>query len=650
MISIDNISLQFVNRTLFKNVSFLVNPKDRIGLVGKNGAGKTTLMKIILGQQPVDEGKVTIPNDATLGYLAQQIRNSSEKTVYEEAKTAFQQIIDIEKKIEKINIELSERTDYESSNYLKLIELLNEHNEHLAILGGNNYDGDIEKTLIGLGFTREDFARSLNEFSGGWRMRVELAKILLKRPNVLLLDEPTNHLDIESIQWLEDYLISYPGAIILISHDRAFLDNITNRTIEISLAKTYDYNAPYSQYVELRKEQLELQQSAYNNQQKMIEKTEEFIERFRYKATKAVQVQSRIKQLEKIDRIEIEEQDNSRINIQFPPAPRSGSIVVETEHLSKKYDELQVLKNIDLIVERGEKVAFVGKNGEGKTTLSRIIVDELDYTGTFKLGHNVKIGYFAQNQETLLDGEKTVLQTIDDVAVGDVRTKIRDILGSFLFGGEDVEKKVKVLSGGEKSRLAIAKLLLEPYNLLVLDEPTNHLDMYSKDILKNALINYTGTLIVVSHDREFLNGLTEKIFEFRNKNISEFRGGIYDFLKKKKIETLDQLNLKQKEIDTGNIGQPVSENKLNYEERKKLDREIRKAENKVKDAEKKIEELERKIEKRNEVFYSTDEKTKELLDDNFYKEYNGLKAELEKEMNNWETYQTEVEELKNQRI
>lgn len=651
MISIDNVYLQFLGREIFKGISFLVGEKDKIGLVGKNGAGKTTLLKIILGTQLPDSGQVTVPADISMGHLPQEIQVTSEKSVYEEAKTAYQHILEIEKKIDHINHELATREDYESEGYMKTIEHLNELNDRLHILGGTTFEESIEKTLIGLGFERSDFSRPLTEFSGGWCMRVELAKILLQSPDVLLLDEPTNHLDIESIQWLEDFLANYKGAVVLISHDRAFLNNVTNRTIEISLGKIYDYPVPYSTFVELREERRQLQYAAYKNQQKMIEETERFIERFRYKATKADQVQSRIKQLEKMERIEIDEEDTSSLNIRFPDAPRAGSIVVEAEHLSKAYGENQVLTNIDMVIERGERIAFVGKNGEGKTTLSKIIVGQLDHTGTLKLGHNVQIGYFAQNQETLLDGEKTVLQIIDDVAVGDIRTKIRDILGAFLFSGEDVDKKVKILSGGEKSRLALAQLLLKPHNLLVMDEPTNHLDMRSKDILKNALLNFNGSLIVVSHDREFLKGITNRLFEFKNRKIKEFRGDIFEFLEKKKIQSLQELEKPVKNSENTNAcnQSTASDNKEAYENRKQLDRDIRKAQQRVDNSEDKISKLEEELNTMNKKMAEPDKNLQDTDKDSFYLKYNELKKELKNEMWNWEKLSQKLELLKSKR-
>lgn len=646
MISVEQLTVEFGAFQLFNDVTFLINPKDRIGLVGKNGAGKSTLLKIFMRLQQPTKGTVIAPPDITMGYLPQNMTVKDQRNVFNEAREAFSEVLKLDEKIKQINSQLADRTDYESSEYSKLIHDLTEANDRYQLLEGGSIDANIEQTLIGLGFKPMDFVRPTSEFSGGWRMRIELAKILLQKPDVLLLDEPTNHLDIEAIQWFEDFLKDYPGAVVLISHDRAFLDNITKRTVEISMGKIYDYNVPYSKYEVLRKERREQQLAAYRNQQKMIEETEEFIERFRYKATKAVQVQSRIKQLEKIDRIEVDDLDTSTINIKFPSAPRSGDLVVRTKDMTKKYGDLTVFKDIELTLTRGEKIAFVGKNGEGKTTLSRIIVDDLDYNGELKIGHNVAIGYFAQNQDELLDENKTVFQTIDDVAVGDIRLKIRDILGAFLFGGEDIDKKVKVLSGGERSRLSMAKLLLKPYNLLVLDEPTNHLDMRSKDILKKALKDFEGTLILVSHDREFLDGLVDKVYEFRDKKIKQHIGGIYDFLRTRKLENLKELEKKEKQV-AQNQEKKSSVNKQSYLERKELDKKIRKAENNVKECETRIEEFEAEMERVGSTL-SDPEKMKE--DASLFSKYDELKKTVEKEMKKWEELTEVLEELKQERI
>jgi ATP-binding cassette subfamily F protein 3 len=591
MISVDSLSVYFGNFALLDKVSFLVNQRDRIGLTGKNGAGKTTLLRILAGELNPSEGSISIPSGTSIGYLPQQMEVSDQTTVKNEALRAYSELFSLEDKIEAITAEIGSRSDYESDDYLKRCDQLADLQEEYRIKGGDNIEAEIELTLLGLGFAKDDFSKPTSQLSGGWRMRIELAKIILKKPSVLLLDEPTNHLDIESIEWLEGFLRNYPGEVIMVSHDRAFLDNITTRTIEISLSRIYDYRVPYSKYLEQREERREQQLAAYRNQQKMINDTERFIERFRYKNTKSVQVQSRIKHLDKLDRIEVDEEDKSRINIRFSPAPRSGTIVVEAENLGKKYGDLTLLNEIDLIIERRQKVAFVGKNGEGKTTLSRIIMNEIDYSGSLKLGHNLKIGYFAQNQDELLNNDLTVLQTIDNVAVGEIRTRIRDILGAFLFGGEDVDKKVRVLSGGEKSRLALIKLLLEPYNLLVLDEPTNHLDLLSKDILKAALQKYDGTLIVVSHDRDFMDGLVEKVYEFRNQKVKEHIGSIYEFLRKKKLDTLKQLE--RRTVDEARIEKKEdSDTKKSYLEKKDTDRRIRKIEKELAQNENQIESLE----------------------------------------------------------
>jgi ATP-binding cassette subfamily F protein 3 len=645
MISVDQLTVEFGGFQLFNNVSFLINPKDRIGLVGKNGAGKSTLLKIFMKIQAPTKGTVTIPSDISLGYLPQNMIVKDQRNVFDESREAFSEVLQLDEKIKEINFQLTDRTDYESKEYLKLIHDLSDASERYQLLGGGSIDADIEQTLLGLGFKTTDFKRQTSEFSGGWRMRIELAKILLQRPKVLLLDEPTNHLDIEAIQWFEDFLKDYPGAVVLISHDRAFLDNITKRTVEISLGKINDYNVPYSKYEVLRKERREQQLAAYQNQKKLIDETEDFIERFRYKATKAVQVQSRIKQLDKIERVEVDELDNSTLSIKFPPAPRSGDLVVRTKDLTKNYGDLTVFQDIEMTVTRGEKIAFVGRNGEGKSTLSRIIIGDLDYTGELKVGHNVSIGYFAQNQDELLDENKTVFQTIDDIAVGDVRLKIRDILGAFLFSGEDIDKKIKVLSGGERSRLAMAKLLLKPYNLLVLDEPTNHLDMRSKDVLKKALKDYEGTLILVSHDREFLDDLVEKVYEFRDKKVREHIGGIYNFLRKRKLENLKEIERKEKQVSQ-NKEKKTSDSKQSYLDRKEFEKQIRKVENVVKESESKIENIELEMEQISNIL-SDPEKMND--DQSLFSKYEDLKKKLEAEMENWEKFTEEVEELKQQR-
>ena len=542
MISVDNLTVSFGGWDLFKDISLLVNPKDRIGLVGKNGAGKSTLLKVIAGEQPATSGTVTRSGDVTVGYLPQQMKVADTTSLVEETAGAFIEVIALEREIAELTEEIAVRTDYESADYEKLLHRLNDATDRYHILGGDNREAEIEKTLLGLGFRRSDFDRPTSEFSGGWRMRIELAKLLLRRPSVFLLDEPTNHLDIESIQWLEGYLKEYNGAVVLISHDRAFLDNVTNRTVEIMLGKLYDYKVPYSRYVELRRERRQQQMAAYENQQRMIEKTEEFIEKFRYKPTKSNQVQSRIKQLEKLDRIEVDEEDLSALSIKFPPAPRSGQIVAEVKGAGMSFGEKHVFSGAEFTIEKGDRIALVGRNGEGKTTFARMLVGELRPTeGSIRVGVNVNTGYYAQNQDDLMNGDFTVYDTLDRVAVGDIRTRLRDILGAFLFRGEDIDKKVKVLSGGERSRLAMARMMLEPHNLLVLDEPTNHMDMRSKDILKNALLKYDGTLVVVSHDREFLDGLVDKVYEFRDGGVKEYLGGIWYFLEKRRVESMSEI-------------------------------------------------------------------------------------------------------------
>lgn len=643
MISIEQLRVEFSGVPLFDDISFLINAKDRIALVGKNGAGKTTLLKLLSGKMSPTKGRITLPRDLTIGYLPQHMIHNEGTSVMQETEKAFEHITALQQEIEQMSLELVERTDYESEEYHRIIDKLTHTQEHLQIIGNGNFQAEIEKTLLGLGFLRSDFNRACSEFSGGWRMRIELAKIILQRPDVLLLDEPTNHLDIESIQWLENFLISSGSAVVLVSHDRAFIDAVTTRTIEISLGKIYDYQVNYSKYVQLRKERHEQQVRAYENQQKMIQDTEDFIERFRYKATKSVQVQSRIKQLEKLERLEVDVEDNSRLHLKFPPAPHSGIIPVEIEHLSKAYGDHLVLDNIDLIINRGEKVAFVGKNGEGKSTLVKCIMDEIQYAGKMKLGHLVKIGYFAQNQASLLDENLTVFQTIDNVAVGDIRTKIRDILGAFMFGGEASEKKVKVLSGGERSRLAMIKLLLEPVNLLILDEPTNHLDMRSKDVLKDAIKAFNGTAIIVSHDREFLDGLVTKVYEFGNKKVKEHLGGIYDFLQSKKMETLQELEVntvaKKNEAADEKI---FSENKLNYEARKELNKKIRKAEKEVADTENVISTLENEL----KIMEDQMQQAEVASDPEFVIQFQKKQRELEQKIYEWEILSEELDNIK----
>ena len=639
MISIDNLTVSFGGWTLFDEVSFLVNPKDRIGLVGKNGAGKTTLLRIITGEQQATSGAVTRNSDCTIGYLPQQMKVADTTTLIDETAKAFAEVLAIEAEIERITTALAERDDYESAEYEQLMHRLDECNNRYHILGGDSRDADIEKTLLGLGFRREDFDRPTSQFSGGWRMRIELAKLLLRRPSVFLLDEPTNHLDIESIQWLEEYLRNYNGAVLLISHDRAFLDNVTNRTIEISLGKIYDYKVPYSKYVVLRRERREQQMAAYENQQRMIEKTEEFIERFRYKPTKSNQVQSRIKQLERLERIEVDEEDLSTLNIKFPPAPRSGQIVAEVKEVGKSFGAKHVFSGANFVIERGEKIALVGRNGEGKTTLARMLVGELTPSeGSIRLGANVDVGYYAQNQEDLMDGEITVFDTLDRVAVGDIRTRLRDILGAFLFRGEDIDKKVKVLSGGERSRLAMARLMLSPHNLLIMDEPTNHMDMRSKDILKEALMRFDGTVIVVSHDREFLDGMVDKIYEFRDGGVKEYLGGIYYFLEKRKVESLAEIERKAAPTTTTKEGTVASSGKLSYEQKKEQEKQIRKLRKVVEAIEAELADIESQIADYDARFASATE-----YNEADYRAYDELKNRYDRQMHEWEKASYELE-------
>ena len=651
MISIQNLGVEFSAKSLFKNINYVINPKDKIALVGKNGAGKSTMLKIICGLQKPTSGSVAVPQGVTVGYLPQQMQTSDSTTVVEEVRKAFSKSDEMRAMLDKLNEELSTRTDYESESYQELIDRMTTLNDRVTIENSENQDAEIEKTLLGLGFIRSDFDRPTSEFSGGWRMRIELAKLLLQRPDVLLLDEPTNHLDIESIQWLEQFLVTKARAVVLVSHDRAFIDNVTNRTIEISVGKIYDYAVKYSKFIELRKERIEQQMRAYNNQQKQIQETEDFIERFRYKATKSVQVQSRIKQLAKIERIEVDEVDTSHLNLKFPPAPRSGDYPVIADNVGKAYGDHQVFDGATFTIKRGEKVAFVGKNGAGKSTLVKCIMGEIPFTGNLKIGHNVKIGYFAQNQASLLDGDISVFDTIDRVAVGDIRTKIRDILGAFMFGGEASDKKVKVLSGGEKTRLAMIRLLLEPVNLLILDEPTNHLDMSTKDILKQAIKDFNGTVIVVSHDREFLDGLVEKVYEFGDGKVRECLGGIYEFLEKKKIGALNELErntpVKQEPVKPSDNSEKESaparkqekSQKLSYAEQKEKEKMLRKARKKVEDCEAEIAKMEQIVAEIEAQMAAGQ------YDDALYAQHSEARKKLDNAMSLWELASLELESL-----
>ena len=651
MISVEGLKVEFNATPLFEDVSYVINKKDRIALVGKNGAGKSTMLKILAGLQHPTAGTVSIPRECTIGYLPQVMVLSDERTVMQEAELAFEHIFEMQADIERMNQELADRTDYESEDYQKLIDRFTHENDRFLMMGGTNYQAEIERTLQGLGFSRADFDRPTSEFSGGWRMRIELAKLLLRRPDVLLLDEPTNHLDIESIQWLENFLATRANAVVLVSHDRAFLNNVTTRTIEISCGRIYDYKVKYNEFVVLRKERREQQLRAYENQQKQIEDTEAFIERFRYKATKAVQVQSRIKQLEKIERIEVDEEDNSALRLKFVCSSRSGNYPVICEDVAKAYGNHVVFHDVNLTINRGEKVAFVGKNGEGKSTLVKCIMGEIsDYTGKLTLGHNVQIGYFAQNQAQLLDGELTVFDTIDRVAVGDIRLKIRDILGAFMFGGEASDKKVKVLSGGERTRLAMIKLLLEPVNFLILDEPTNHLDMRSKDVLKEAIRDFDGTVIIVSHDRDFLDGLATKVYEFGGGVVKEHLGSIYDFLKKKQIENLNELQKSPSlsESPTGAKKPSAAEapqasaGRLSYEEQKELNKRLKKLERRVADCEAEIEQTEAAITILEEKM-ATPEGASDM---SLYEQHQKLKQQLDRVMEEWDAASTELEKAK----
>lgn len=660
MISLDNLTVSYGGWTLFDNISFLINPKDRIGLVGRNGAGKTTLLRIITGEQQPTSGHVTLNGECTIGYLPQTMRVADTTTLAEETAKAFDEVLRLEAEIASLTREIAERTDYESAGYEQLLHRLNDAQDHYHILGGDTREADIEKTLLGLGFKRTDFGRATSEFSGGWRMRIELAKLLLRRPSIFLLDEPTNHLDIESIQWLEEYLKNYNGAVLLISHDRAFLDNVTNRTVELSLGKVTDYKVSYSKYVVLRAERRAQQMAAYENQQRMIEKTEEFIEKFRYKPTKSNQVQSRIKQLERLERLEIEEEDLSTLNIKFPPAPRSGQIVAEINEAGMSFGTKHVFSGANFIIEKGDKIALVGRNGEGKTTLARMLIGQLTPTeGSVRLGANVNIGYYAQNQDDLMDGEFTVYDTLDRVAVGDIRTRLRDILGAFLFRGEDIDKKVKVLSGGERARLAMARMMLEPRNLLILDEPTNHMDMRSKDILKSAIMKYDGTVVVVSHDREFLDGMVQKVYEFRDGGVKEYLGGIYYFLEKRKLESLQEIERRDAPAKPAanpaanpaakSAAQPAANRdaaasgKLTYEQRKEQEKQLRKLRRAVEMVEAELAEIEKQIAAYDAKFAAATE-----YNEADYKAYNDLKARYDHQMHEWEKASYELEIVEEQ--
>jgi ATP-binding cassette subfamily F protein 3 len=631
MITVGNLSVVFTGHTLFDNVSFMIQQRDKVGLTGKNGAGKSTLLKIISKHIEPTSGSVSVPQGFRIGYLPQEMQHNTGISVFEEAKTAFSEVLNLEKEIDDLSHELSVRTDYESDEYHDIIERLNDAGQRLSMLGSGSMDGEIEKVLLGLGFKPEDLQRQLDEFSGGWKMRVELAKILLQMPDAVLLDEPTNHLDIESIQWLETFLAGYPGAVVMVSHDRAFLDAVTNRTIEITLGKIEDYKAAWSKYVILRKERREQQMAAYKNQQKMIEETEKFIDRFRYKASKAVQVQSRIKQLDKVERLEVEEEDNSSIHFRFPDAPRSGKVVLRADAVGKAFGEKVILHDLNFVVEREERIAFVGRNGEGKTTLSKIINGQLEHSGKVELGHNVKIGYYAQNQTDTLNPDLTVMQTLEAVARNTTTQQLRNILGSFLFGGDAIDKKVRVLSGGEKGRLALARLLLEPVNLLILDEPTNHLDMRSKDILKEALRNYNGTMILVSHDREFLDGLCNKVYEFSNKRVREYPGGIFEFLQSRKLENLKELEVKVAQTKKAPEikSEAKQQNREQDKQQKQVQTKLRNAEERIARLEEEIKTLESSL--ANPEVFNEQGKYNELLN-----RFNGMQQELSQEMENWE--------------
>ncbi len=649
MITISNLSVHFTGENLFENVSFVISDNDRIGLTGKNGAGKSTLLKILSSEMQAESGSIIVTSGHKIGYLPQELNPNSLRNVWDETMLAFKEVILMEQDRVNKHIELSKRTDVESDSYLKLIHQISEIDERLEMIGASNRDAEAEKVLFGLGFERSDFYRLMKEFSSGWQMRIELAKILLRRPEVMLLDEPTNHLDIESIQWLEGYIRNYNGAVVLVSHDRTFLDTVTQRTVEISLGKIYDYKCSYSEYVQRRIERIEQQSSMQTNQQRQIEQTNQFIERFRYKASKAKQVKSKIKMLEKIDMVEVDEMDNSSIHFKFQPAPHSGVVVVEAKNVCKSFGNQNILNNVDFSLIRGEKVAFVGKNGEGKTTFSRMIVGELSPTSGFaKLGHQVSLGYFAQNQAQLLDNEKTVFETIDDIAVGDIRTRIRAILGSFMFQGEDIDKKVKVLSGGEKTRLALAKLLLAPVNLLILDEPTNHLDMDSKDVLKAALLQYNGSLIIVSHDRDFLQGLTQKVYEFKNHKIKEYIGDVFDFLEARKLSDLKDLNAINASMTKNPLEQPIKNSKLEWAQKKEFESKIRKVATQIVKTEEEIHKYEVLIKELDEKLSLPENHIDVAVSSNLYKQYDSNKKKIDELVYEWELLLLQKEEMENE--
>ncbi len=648
MITVNNLSVHFTGTDLFNKVSFVIGGNDRIGLVGKNGAGKTTLLNILAGQLLPETGTIVITSGHRIGYLPQEMRINTDKTVWAETMTAFIEIRNLEKQLEEVNREIIETTDYESPHYAKLLERLADLNHQYTYLDVNNIDSEAEKVLLGLGFQKTDFERSLSEFSSGWQMRVELAKILLRKTEIILLDEPTNHLDIESIQWLESFLQTYSGTVILVSHDRMFLDKVCKRTVEITLGAIVDYNCNYSEYVNRRSERIEHQKSVFENQQKEIADIEKFVERFRYKATKAKQVQSRIKLLEKMEIVEIDDLDTSHIHFLFAPAPSADRVIFEAENLCKTYSVKPILRNLDFVIQRKEKVAFVGRNGEGKTTLIRMLHQELQPTsGNLKIGSMVKVGYYAQNQNALLDPKKTVFETIDDIAVGDMRTKVRGILGSFLFDSDDIEKKVGVLSGGEKARLALAKLLLHPYNVLILDEPTNHLDMRSKDVLKNALLHYDGTLILVSHDRDFLQGLTDKVFEFKDGNIKEYIGDISYYIEKRNLESLQSLEVKQSKINSVNR-EEQKDKKLSWEEQKQRDSVFRKLEKQIETQESKIHNLEQAIKQLDDKLSDVEYYQQQIASGELYKQYQDHQLALEQAVSEWEKLSTQLDNLKSE--